>query len=1820
MPKLLSKITFHNYKAAIGKLLLLFLLLFSYSSCSDQGCIEADDFGEYEQEILFVKANASEESCAYDPTKDLHDTLQGSGLKMCLTSGNIAINDGINAADYNSRTGCSGFDGDPDIPTTIKSLCVEECRQKCVNDNRANSFSAEPDWVSTSKKESGKNIGVTITPGDKIFIRAVGNVVLGGAKEEEVFTKSTESGLQSKQDDFSSAFMDVMRGDIKDIKFSGKWNSGSDWFGGDAESTDVDEKARAFNGANSVVAYVIPHPAGYEFDASKSTERLGTKGTPLNVDTALWTCSYDAGSTNQQQLCNSLEYNTSNGYPNIGSNTASSFYNITSSRKADNLGDIGGMIRYENDGLKPMSEDPFASISCNPICSGVMPNSNVGGFIGDLSTGRSITNNKDYAVRVVFKNLGVGVDGNSCNTNLFGTINYRDVDGNDKALPEKIIGVNTNWSTAITLEPNDRIEFNTNTNVYGTTTTNCGDVIAYRFNKLHDITINKSGFVSFTRLAASGSSGTCYLNGRIINPLGSRVDFNGPLTADFYEYSTSTNPTDPINNLSVPINITSGWSDKVFVRKGQVIRFDPTSWNLTWVPGAGAGAGSSTRECGIGTAMQIEARPAFLCRGEKEDDVPNPLCIKGVEDDGSPTCQAYSADCFSTTPADKYCPSESCQNFFEQSSCAVTGPPAITDVSYVSCRNCFDAKTAAGAQPLEIPLTLRQCYDLENYRGKVSNISSTTGFTDGELGDPDILKGAKKLGAFDGRYGNFSSFIATNENESLTYNNNKIYLLSTPASFNDNGRLKFLIVDNNAFIDNPSTGDKMTSAYSDNVDISSSYNGRNGYKIDLSGRQEFRNGQWLEAILCKENDDNSHLCSSDTIPIQVGGQPKIVTIKDPIASGQDPQITSYYQFDPFGSISRFNNPADPADLGIVPVVANDPNFSTAIGDNFYRHAYEYHAENAQMSESSENNISNLRISFKIKDPEITNCIIATPLLNQVCRVAGVEATPPCDGVSTKNPFYSSGAADICGNGEPIGPDNAVRDHSVDPPTESVANTNCQKQFFCANKYYNNEGKYQVIVKVENKGSNISNIVNQVISPVIEIMDGSPDGTRIGQAERVYKEIISDSRFQLIIQMLVVTMITFYGVGYLMGVSEFSQAEVLGRIIKIGVIYLFVSPEGWYWFDRFFVSLFKDGVDYITFLMASSFDRSTELQNAISTNSFYDKSVLFSGIDKVFGMFFSSAVQKKISALLFASIFGWAYLYIIYLSFFLYVYAVANSVLLYLTAQVFISILFVLGPLFFLSLLFSQTKEMFDKWLSELIGFSLQQIFLLTTLAFFNMMMYEIIKMSLGFKVCWDDVWIINIYITRIKLLSFWTIASLPPRLDAQSEVGNIGNPEGIPSIFSILFIYIVASLMHKFVGFMTDVGASIGNSVKASSMAAGVKAAGEGMRQQAKAQYQQKIGSKIDSATQSVDRALFDSGKKADADRAERQDQDKSDAKNRTTLAKAGTAGVSNFKKENAVALASATPEQQRKMVTEARDEAMKSKAKDMGFNEADTKKLMEGKSSITNARNLSDLVQEGWQKRGSLRESLADKKVNTTLSGSEIGAAMKNADDDDRAILQEKVEKGNLQVNVSARDRAAQHFDQAKEHAQEGEVGKAFGSLGKSIGSGIKSSTADKVTGAVSSTLSAAASGTSSGIKGVRNVLPSKFGGRESSNYKERQKLESEGEINEMRSGTKWAASDTDKAKISERVKQSKLTQKDSARKPASESDNEFVAKFGDTRMNIPDDMLGDDTKRSPIPESKPFNRGIKVEPEPEQPKPLESKPTKPHGGDAGLEPEPEG
>ena len=112
-----------------------------------------------------------------------------------------------------------------------------------------------------------------------------------------------------------------------------------------------------------------------------------------------------------------------------------------------------------------------------------------------------------------------------------------------------------------------------------------------------------------------------------------------------------------------------------------------------------------------------------------------------------------------------------------------------------------------------------------------------------------------------------------------------------------------------------------------------------------------------------------------------------------------------------------------------------------------------------------------------------------------------------------------------------------------------------------------------------------------------------------------------------------------------GLNE-GTSDIIMRVVKIGLVLFFVSDQGWEMFDRFVVSIFKDGVNQITYMMATSFDDSPELRSAIASGYYGDKHVLFQSSDKVVGLLFKDVEAEKILALLFSGLFGRVYILII----------------------------------------------------------------------------------------------------------------------------------------------------------------------------------------------------------------------------------------------------------------------------------------------------------------------------------------------------------------------------------------------------------------------------------------------------------------------------------------------------------------------------------------------------------------------------------------------
>ena len=1565
-------------KKLIDHIKLLALLPFVLFSCKDNGCIEADDYGQYESQIIYVPASASSDNCQYNHNKTLDENIGNvypKSFENCLSaSGPGEYTDGVND-DVKLTEACNNIPSTKDVEGKGKKdidkekaqgICVALCREQCESEQLTQNTQqpgliSVPGWTSTDYRRPDVNKGVTIEPNTEILIRATGNISLSNNKRyDPIKVDAGEKELHVIDARTSSNKTDLPISSARTMiaNINGSWT--------DTRNNSSVTYSSGLPASNKLEA------ASYNFGRRLLIHFTPKSDIPFEKGGSQWRCT---GTSN-------LSCESGNNYSLEPLNP---YGGVIISKNIDDLG------LYPSNSNTNITERCNEQGNCDALKNVLIANSNKVDTIGNLSSRNiEITNINNYAVKLYIKSFAE----NSSDCNF--TLNLKIKDENNNQIYPSVSGFHqfnvssSSWKSFIdntfghiTLEPGHKIEFETNaTNTAtGTNIYNCGTLTLYKMLKYHEIEIEHSGLASFADIneTINNANYSCKIHARIINPFGNHISQGSDLPADFYEYDYNSSPflnglaltkrTPNQNNAFSPAN-------GIFVRKGQKIRFDPESWD---------------ERCGPGYAIQNIKRPAILCKGTSGKIVINPDCPY-IDYDSTGNiigCKADNPDCDDSSNAN-YCPQQVCKTdvtctnngsapFYQKTNCSSADFP--TNITYIDvetkeqktdsinctnididaitstdsngvtttisttaadCTKCKDLRKATAERPAMIELDTDNCYDFEEYKGSVAKFIGLSKSSEKDrfdlLKDSNIARGAKEVTNFNGEYGVFKDISLSSPK------NNLATIKSEPFTIPEEGLLKFLVVSGSA--------DKLQDL------LNSSANGN--IAIDFNSDLRATNGKFLDLYLCEENSETGNECS--TVFSSASGQNEDVhkpsgplsryIVNNPDTTNNLGGLYERYLFDKNGYIYRntVNTTGNGNDLSIN---STEDCEMTRDRDRYFCH-------------TNKGNKKKYRLIFRIYDPEEKNCIYNT--LNT-----------QNDGIKVDNPDYVSDASNKAN--KIISSNDGENCNSLDASLPK-----CEKQFICINKYGNNSGNYRVEVKVKIVKKNISQVIGSVINPIIEAIDGKPG--EIGIVEKVYTSLINDSTYKTIVKLCLVLMVTFYGFSYLMGVSEFSNAEIITRVFKIGLIYFFIGDSGWYFFDKFVVTFFKDSADQLSFLMASSFESSEQVNAAIENSNFSDKAILFSSVDKVFDLIFADAVQNKIKTLLFTKIYGWAYCLLIYYGLFVYIFAVSNAVLIYLTAQIFISILFTLGPIFFIFILFDQTKDMFDNWLKALIGFTLQQIFLLTTLAFFNMLIYEIIKMVLNYRICYAPVWVINLYLTKITVLEYWTFASSPPILSPSASPASNTNIQGFPSLFKVLFIWVTASLMNQFVKFMTDLGKSIGGGISATSLSSGIR---QGVNQ-----MRGMVGSKMNNLTKRpmeiIDDRLFDSGRIANQRRISEKVKNSKDSADKRAMARAGDKAISKYKKGNAIELAGKSEEQKREILKGVRDEAMNKAGEKRGLSEKEIEKLKHDKGLKYTGTNVfgaaTQAAKQHFSEGGTLKSNLENKPISTSFSETEVKKA----------------------------------------------------------------------------------------------------------------------------------------------------------------------------------------------------------------------------------------
>jgi hypothetical protein len=305
-----------------------------------------------------------------------------------------------------------------------------------------------------------------------------------------------------------------------------------------------------------------------------------------------------------------------------------------------------------------------------------------------------------------------------------------------------------------------------------------------------------------------------------------------------------------------------------------------------------------------------------------------------------------------------------------------------------------------------------------------------------------------------------------------------------------------------------------------------------------------------------------------------------------------------------------------------------------------------------------------------------------------------------------------------------------------------------------------------------------------------------------------------------------------------------------------------------------------------------------------------------------------------------------------------------------------------------------------------------------TLALFNSFVISFLKLALGYRVCWANILSLNIVLTKVSLLNFWTVAGVnsPEGYSEESPEQSFGNDQNMPSLYLFLYLMIIVTLMKKFIEMFTSLAVSLSGGLKASTIGGDANQLGQqafkAISKAASGIYEKTVGR----AVANVDSVLFDSGKIADQKRAEKREAFTEDMKTRASLMGAGNDAVSKYKKENALEFAGLDNNQKREKLEEVKMSGMKEYAKDNDIGDKKLDKLL-NKSGLdyTGTNLFGAAYQAGTQAAysgGNLFNSIRDKKVDTSFSKTEANSALKNMKETDQQAFLEKIEKGDAHVN----------------------------------------------------------------------------------------------------------------------------------------------------------------------------------------------------------------
>jgi len=254
----------------------------------------------------------------------------------------------------------------------------------------------------------------------------------------------------------------------------------------------------------------------------------------------------------------------------------------------------------------------------------------------------------------------------------------------------------------------------------------------------------------------------------------------------------------------------------------------------------------------------------------------------------------------------------------------------------------------------------------------------------------------------------------------------------------------------------------------------------------------------------------------------------------------------------------------------------------------------------------------------------------------------------------------------------------------------------------------------------------------------------------GVVEYMYQAVLNDKIVRNIISISLVMYISFFGLAFFMGMTDFGKKEIMMRLLKIGLVILFTNVNAWQMYNSLVITFFKNGMDKLVAVISGIFESNMDRTltsiavEGVGSENFVEvdagKKFMFS--DRLIMDLISKPNMSRIFGLLWIpgkGFFALLYIPIILFLILYFIYMVLDVALKYLINLLKICIGLALGPVFILFSLFEKTKDMFNNWLAFVASRTLEIVILFTMLHPFLVILDGSFKDMLAFKVCSDDI-------------------------------------------------------------------------------------------------------------------------------------------------------------------------------------------------------------------------------------------------------------------------------------------------------------------------------------------------------------------------------------------------------------------------------------------------------------------------------------------------